>query len=85
LLQHYTPDRLQGRVGSLWLAQAQTGPAVGNAEAGLMARLMSAPAAIVLGGAICIAGVLAVAAAMPKFRRASLHSPTADELDSVMR
>lgn len=83
LLQHYTPDRLQGRVGSLWLAQAQTGPAVGNAEAGLMARLISAPAAIVLGGAICFAGVIAVAVAMPSFRKASLRSPTADELDSV--
>jgi ENTS family enterobactin (siderophore) exporter len=83
LLQHYTPDRLQGRVGSLWLAQAHAGPAAGNAEAGLMARLMSAPAAIALGGAICIAGALSVALCMPKFRKASLHSPSADELDQA--
>ncbi|MGH3794141.1 MAG: enterobactin transporter EntS [Pseudonocardiaceae bacterium] len=81
LLQHHTPDRLQGRVGSLWLAQAHAGPAVGNAEAGLMARLVSAPAAIVLGGLICIAGVAAVALALPAFRRASLHGPGADDVE----
>jgi MFS transporter, ENTS family, enterobactin (siderophore) exporter len=77
LLQHYTPDRLQGRVGSLWLAQATAGPAAGNAEIGLMAKLVSAPIALVAGGLVCVAGVLGVAVFMPKLRQASLQSTPA--------
>ncbi|WP_158881418.1 enterobactin transporter EntS [Amycolatopsis anabasis] len=78
LLQHYTPDNLQGRVGSLWLAQATSGTAVGNAEAGFAARLIGAPGAVVAGGVVCVLGVCLVAATMPGLRRASLLSP-ADE------
>lgn len=85
LLQHYTPDRLQGRVGSLWIAQATAGPAVGNAEAGLVARLIGAPAALVAGGALCVAGVLTIAVTMPAFRNASLSGPTADEAEREVR
>ncbi|WP_236789559.1 enterobactin transporter EntS [Amycolatopsis sp. GM8] len=73
LLQHYTPDELQGRVSSLWLAQATTGPAVGNAEAGLAARLFGSAGAIVGGGLICVFGVCLVAVTMPRLRRASLQ------------
>ncbi|SDW43261.1 MFS transporter, ENTS family, enterobactin (siderophore) exporter [Amycolatopsis xylanica] len=80
LLQHYTPDRLQGRVGSLWLAQATGGTAVGNAEAGVVSRLLGGPAAVVTGGLVCVAGVVMMAVAMPKFREASLRTPSADEL-----
>ncbi|MGC9535810.1 enterobactin transporter EntS [Streptomyces sp. UG1] len=76
LLQHYTPDRLQGRVGSLWLAQATAGPSVGNVEAGLVARALgSSSGAVVLGGLVCLAGVGALALAMPGLRRATLSSP----------
>ncbi|WP_235716094.1 enterobactin transporter EntS [Amycolatopsis sp. ATCC 39116] len=81
LLQHHTPDHLQGRVSSLWLAQATTGPAVGNAEAGLAARLLGPAGGIVAGGIVCVLGVCLVAVTMPGLRRASLqgepcHSPT---------
>ncbi|WP_370949201.1 enterobactin transporter EntS [Amycolatopsis sp. cg5] len=80
LLQHYTPDRLQGRVGSLWLAQATGGTAIGNAEAGVVSRLLGGSAAVVTGGLVCVAGVVMMAVAMPKFREASLRTPSADEL-----
>lgn len=80
LLQHYTPDRLQGRVGSVWLAQATVAPAVGNAEVGLVSRLVSGPFAVVGGGLVCVVGVLVLAVALPRFREASLRTPTADEL-----
>lgn len=80
LLQHYTPDRLQGRVGSVWLAQATVSPAVGNAEVGLVSRLVSAPVAVVGGGLVCVLGVVVLALSLPKFRKASLRTPTADEL-----
>jgi MFS transporter, ENTS family, enterobactin (siderophore) exporter len=73
LLQHHTPDRLQGRVSSLWLAQATSGAAVGNAEAGLAARLFGAPLAVTGGGIVCVLGVCLVAAAMPALRRANLR------------
>lgn len=80
LLQHYTPDRLQGRVGSLWLAQATAGPSVGNLEAGLVARALgSSGGAAALGGVICLAGVATLALAMPDLRRATLHGPSAEE------
>ncbi|WP_309094580.1 enterobactin transporter EntS [Streptomyces sp.] len=80
LLQHYTPDRLQGRVGSLWLAQATAGPSVGNVEAGLVARgLGSAAGAAAVGGLVCLAGVAAVAVALPGLRKATLQGPPADE------
>lgn len=80
LLQHYTPDHLQGRVGSLWLAQATGGTAVGNAEAGLASRLLGGPAAIVIGGAVCVAGVAMMAVLMPRFRDASLSAPSTDDI-----
>ncbi|ANS63203.1 major facilitator superfamily multidrug resistance protein [Streptomyces lincolnensis] len=76
LLQHHTPDRLQGRVGSLWLAQATAGPSVGNLEAGLVARALGSSAgAAVVGGVVCLAGVAAVALAVPGLRRATLQGP----------
>ncbi|MDX3658025.1 enterobactin transporter EntS [Streptomyces sp. ID05-26A] len=73
LLQHHTPDRLQGRVSSLWLAQATSGPAVGGAEAGLAARLLGPGLGIAAGGVICVAGVVLVALTMPGLRRANLR------------
>ncbi|TVT10628.1 enterobactin transporter EntS [Amycolatopsis bartoniae] len=73
LLQHYTPDHLQGRVSSLWLAQATSGTAVGNAEAGLAARLFGGSTAVVGGGIVCVLGVCLVAVTLPGLRRASLQ------------
>lgn len=73
LLQHHTPDRLQGRVSSLWLAQATSGPAVGGTEAGLAARYLGPAMGIVAGGLVCVAGVVLVALTMPGLRRANLR------------
>ena len=41
LLQIYAPDRLRGRLSSLYLAQVNTAPALGNVEAGIVAQLFS--------------------------------------------
>jgi ENTS family enterobactin (siderophore) exporter len=80
LLQHYTPDRLQGRVGSLWLAQATAGPSAGNLEAGLVAKALgSSGGAVAVGGAVCLAGVAAVTLTMPELRKASLRGPSVSE------
>lgn len=83
LLQHHTPDRLQGRVSSLWLAQVNVGPALGGFEAGLMARALGPMAAIVAGGVLCAASTAGVAAAMPGLRRSRLGDPSADELEEA--
>jgi ENTS family enterobactin (siderophore) exporter len=83
LLQHYTPDHLQGRVSSLWLAQATSGTAVGNAEAGLAARLLGGAGAVVAGGLVCVFGVGLVAVTMPRLRRASLQGEPCHSLPST--
>ncbi|MFC8826693.1 MFS transporter [Streptomyces sp. NPDC057137] len=72
LLQHGTPDGLRGRVSSLWMVQATVSPALGNAAVGFLAELTSASAAVVTGGVVCVVAALAVAAAFPALRRATL-------------
>ena len=53
LLQRYTPDQLRGRVSSLYLAQVTGAPAIGNVEAGAVARLVSPGFSVVTGGLVC--------------------------------
>lgn len=75
LLQHGTPDGLRGRVSSLWMAQATVSPALGNAAVGFLAELTNASWAVVIGGVVCVVATLAVAAAFPALRRATLKEP----------
>lgn len=72
LLQHGTPDALRGRVSGLWMVQATVSPALGNAAVGFLAELTSPSAAVVTGGLVCVVAALAVAAAFPALRRATL-------------
>jgi MFS family permease len=58
------PDELRGRLAALEQLSYASGPALGNAEAGVAAALFGLRPSIVLGGAACVAGV-AVAAARP--------------------
>ena len=62
------PDRLRGRLASIEMLSYSTGPELGNAEAGLAAAVIGVPAAIVSGGLLCIASVVAATAALPGFR-----------------
>jgi len=78
LLQRYTPDQLRGRVSSLYLAQVTSAPALGNVEAGTVARLISPTFSVVSGGLACVAGALVLGAMIPALRRARL-SVSADE------
>ncbi len=72
LLQIYTPDQLRGRVSSLYLAQVTTAPALGNVEAGGVARLISPTFSVVSGGLACVAGALVLGALIPALRNARL-------------
>ncbi len=73
LLQRYTPDELRGRVSSLYLAQVTGAPALGNVEAGGVARLISPVFSVVSGGLACVAGALVLGAAIPALRHAKLE------------
>ncbi|QDQ16653.1 MFS transporter [Streptomyces spectabilis] len=85
LLQHGTPDELRGRVSSLWMAQATVSPALGNAAVGLLAELTGPAAAVTVGGLVCVAATLAVAAAFPSLRTARLGSGKASARESDSR
>jgi ENTS family enterobactin (siderophore) exporter len=80
LLQRYTPDPLRGRVSSLYLAQVNSAPALGNVEAGAVAELFSPVISVVSGGLACVAGALLLGAAIPALRAASL-ADTSDDPD----
>ncbi|HEX5740510.1 MAG TPA: MFS transporter [Pilimelia sp.] len=60
LLMAHTPAHLQGRVGSLWLAQAMTASALGAVLLGLGAGLVGPSAAVVAGGALCVLATVLV-------------------------
>jgi MFS transporter, ENTS family, enterobactin (siderophore) exporter len=72
LLQRYTPDRLRGRVSSLYLAQVNSAPALGNVEAGAVAQAFSPAISVVSGGLACVAGALLLGLAIPALRGATL-------------
>ena len=75
LLQIYAPDRLRGRLSSLYLAQVNTAPALGNTEAGIVAQLFSLTASVVSGGLACVVGGLVLGALFPALRHATLAGP----------
>lgn len=75
LLQNHTPDRLRGRVTSLWLAQATVSPALGNLQAGALAGPLGLSGAILAGGVACVAGVAVVGWKLPAFRNATMAAP----------
>ncbi len=78
LLQIYAPERLRGRLSSLYLAQVNTAPALGNTEAGIVAQLSSLTISVVSGGLACVAGALLLGALIPSLRNATLAGPHAD-------
>jgi MFS transporter, ENTS family, enterobactin (siderophore) exporter len=78
LLQIYAPERLRGRLSSLYLAQVNTAPALGNTEAGIVAQLFSLTISVVSGGLACVAGALVLGALFPALRNATLAGPSAD-------
>jgi MFS family permease len=61
------PDELRGRLAGIELLSYSIGPTVGNARAGFMA-VGGIRFAIAGGGLMCVLGVSAAAAALPRFR-----------------
>ena len=59
------PDRMRGRLAGMEMISYTSGPTLGNVEAGFAAALVGLRGSIVLGGVLCVAGSLALAAALP--------------------
>lgn len=77
MLQVEVPDRLRGRMTSIYIVVVAGGPRVGDLQFGVMAALLGPTAAIVAGGVACIAATGAVAAWRPAFARYVPGSPSA--------
>ncbi|WP_153395203.1 MFS transporter [Ornithinicoccus halotolerans] len=69
IVQLATPDSHRGRVSAVDHVVGAAGPDVGNARAGFVAGLTSAPVALVSGGLACVVGVVWVALSNRELRR----------------
>lgn len=64
--QTVTPDRLRGRMSSVFSLVVTSGPRLGDIESGLVAGLAGAPGSVLIGGVGCIAGVGLTLLAFPQ-------------------
>jgi MFS family permease len=62
------PRELRGRLAGIELLSYASGPMLGNARASLMANFGGTRFSLGAGGLLCVAAVLALGAALPKFR-----------------
>ncbi|OKJ10238.1 MFS transporter [Kitasatospora sp. CB01950] len=60
------PDELRGRLAGVEVLSYSVGPQLGQVRAGGMAALVGVRASIWTGGVMCVVGVLALTAAIPK-------------------
>jgi MFS family permease len=70
-----TPDYIRGRMTSVNQIFFQGGPQLGEVEAGVVAQLFGAPAAIISGGIGCILATIWIARHWPQIRRYSGDEP----------
>ncbi|HEX6736630.1 MAG TPA: MFS transporter, partial [Vicinamibacteria bacterium] len=63
------PDALRGRLAGIEMVSYMSGPLLGHAEAGAVAALFGVRASVVSGGVLCVVGVLACGALLPRFVR----------------
>jgi MFS family permease len=63
------PDHIRGRLAGIELISYSSGPTLGNVEAGAVAALTTPRFSVGIGGVLCVLGTLALAAALPEFRR----------------
>lgn len=72
IVQLGTPDGYRGRVTAMEHVVGTAGPHLGNVRAGLVAGAFSGGVAFVVGGAMCLAAVVALVALFPSLRQADL-------------
>jgi len=66
MMQVLTPDRMRGRVNSVFSLVVAGGPRLGDVESGTVAAITSPAFSVVSGGLICLASVGLVAVAFPE-------------------
>jgi MFS family permease len=69
ILQVTVPDRLRGRVSSIFWLVVGGGPKLGDLEAGVVATMFTPTVSVVSGGLACIVGAFVCAAVYPELRR----------------
>ncbi len=63
------PSHLRGRLAGIEMIGYNGGPLLGNTQAGMLATAIGVHHAIMLGGVLCISGVVICASFLPKFLR----------------
>jgi MFS family permease len=76
--QTLTPDRLRGRMSSVFSLVVTSGPRLGDMESGLLAGLVGALNAVLIGGIGCVVGVGVTVLAFPQL--AAYEAESAMEL-----
>ena len=76
ILQVAAPDQLRGRLQGVFIVVVAGGPRAGDFVAGSLASRVGEQAALVLGGAACIVGVVLAVAAQRRFLRYDALEPT---------
>jgi MFS family permease len=67
--QSVTPDRMRGRMSSVFSLVVTSGPRLGDIESGTVAGATGAPFSVVSGGLACLLGVAAIVIAFPELAR----------------
>jgi MFS family permease len=75
IVQEATPDEFRGRVNAADFLVGAGGSQLGSLEAGLVGSWTTPVISALSGGLLTVLGVLAIAAALPGFRRYHLVSP----------
>jgi len=63
------PDQLRGRLAGIEMVSYTTGPLLGNAESGAVARLFGVRASVLSGGLLCVAGTALLSLLLPQLIR----------------
>ena len=63
------PDHLRGRLAGIEMLSYSVGPLLSGVRSGGMARFMGVGGSVIWGGVLCVAGTVALALALPRFRR----------------
>jgi hypothetical protein len=72
-VQLSSPDSMRGRISAVNSIFIGSSNELGEFESGVVARLLGAMPAAVLGGIVCLATVVAVALLSPVLRKLNLH------------
>jgi MFS family permease len=83
ILQTRTPEAMRGRLSALFSLVVNSGPRLGDVEAGAVASVLSVGASVVTGGLACVAGVGLILLAFPALATYDGLDPTGRRLTPV--